>query len=114
MVNRCPGSGGVDRVRQAGPGLGVVDKCYFPVLWSSSRLVGQNLDVYKRQVPQYANGKYPSSNSSFSSDVSSINTSDPEMKALLRENINMMNILASKELTISWYGKGGMKEKIDK
>ena len=72
------------------------------------------VNISRGGVPQYANGKYPSSNSSFSSDVSSINTSDPEMKALLRENINMMNILASKELTISWYGKGGMKEKIDK
>lgn len=46
--------------------------------------------------------------------TNTLQVSDPEMKALLRENIKMMNILASKELTFSWYGKGGMKEKIEK
>lgn len=71
------------------------------------------IDVSRGGIPQYANGKYPPLNSS-SSNVSQANTSDPEMKALLRENIKMMGILADKDLTLSWYGKGGMKEKIEK
>lgn len=39
---------------------------------------------------------------------------DPEMKELLRRNIEMMQILADKRIEIPWYGKGGINEKMKK
>lgn len=39
---------------------------------------------------------------------------DPEMKELLRRNIEMMQILADKRIEIPWYGKGGIDEKMKK
>nr|WP_303327075.1 hypothetical protein [uncultured Butyricimonas sp.] len=39
---------------------------------------------------------------------------DPEVKQLLRENIKMMRELACKKLEVSWYGKGGIKEKMER
>lgn len=39
---------------------------------------------------------------------------DSEMKQLLRENIRMMETLANKKIEIPWYGKGGIKEKMER
>lgn len=41
-------------------------------------------------------------------------TADPEMKELLRRNIEMMQVLAEKRIEIPWYGKGGIDEKMKK
>ena len=41
-------------------------------------------------------------------------TADPEMKELLRRNIEMMQVLADKRIEIPWYGKGGIDEKMKK
>lgn len=39
---------------------------------------------------------------------------DSEMKQLLRENIKMMETLANKKIEVPWYGKGGIKEKMER
>lgn len=71
------------------------------------------IDISRGGVPRFADGKYPSANAPVSSDIS-IGESDPEMKALLRENIKMMQILENKKLVLAWYGKGGVKEMMNK
>lgn len=39
---------------------------------------------------------------------------DSEMKQLLRENIKMMETLSNKKIEVPWYGKGGIKEKMER
>lgn len=73
------------------------------------------IDVSRGGVPQYATGRYPSNIPDYNTtSTDMVSQYDPEVKQLLRENIRMMGILANKPVEIPWYGRGGIKEKMDK
>ena len=59
-------------------------------------------------------GKMVSSRTDSPVAANTLQVSDPEMKILLRENIKMMKVLENKKLVLAWYGKGSVKEMMEK
>ena len=73
------------------------------------------IDVSQGRVPQYAQGKYPSTSTPMSStDNPTVGTSDPAINRLLQKTIEALDNFANKPLEIPWYGSGSISEKMKK
>ena len=73
------------------------------------------IDVSQGRVPQYAQGKYPSTSTPMSStDYPTVGTSDPAINRLLQKTIEALDKFANKPLEIPWYGSGSISEKMKK
>lgn len=72
------------------------------------------ISISRGQVPRYANGKYPTENSTVSSEVSVGGGSDPEIKQLLAKNMQMMDKLMQMKFQLPMYGDNGLIKAIRK
>lgn len=72
------------------------------------------MDVAHGRTPQYDSGKYPPANSSVSTDPDVVYAADPEMKQLLRKNLEMMEELKEMDIVISMFGRNGLMKAINK
>lgn len=72
------------------------------------------MDVAHGRTPQYDSGKYPPANSSVSTDPGVVYAADPEMKQLLRKNLEMMEELKEMDIVISMFGRNGLMKAIKK
>lgn len=72
------------------------------------------MDVAHGRTPQYDSGKYPPANSSVSTDPDVVYAADPEMKQLLRKNLEMMEELKEMDIVISMFGRNGLMKAIKK
>lgn len=78
------------------------------------RIYESIMDVASGRIPQYQSGKYPPVNASVSSDPEVAYFSDPEIKSLLRKNIEMLEGLKNMEVVISMYGRNGLQKALKK
>lgn len=72
------------------------------------------MDVAHGRAPQYASGKYPLTSPSVPAEPGISPVPDPEMKALLRKNIEMMESLKGMDVVISMYGRNGLMKALKK
>lgn len=72
------------------------------------------ISISRGQVPRYANGKYPTENSTVSSEVSVGGEGDPEIKQLLAKNMQMMDKLMQMKFQLPMYGDNGLIKAIRK
>lgn len=72
------------------------------------------LDISKGRTPQFAEGRYPSPLSPTPMTTGNDNAILEKMNQMMQANIEMMKELSKKELSLKWYGKGGMNEMIKK
>lgn len=66
------------------------------------------LTIARGGTPQFAQGRYPVPDGA-ALPMAGLGA-DPEIKALLRANMAMMDTLNKKQLNINWYGKGGISD----
>lgn len=66
------------------------------------------MTIARGGTPQFAQGRYPVPDGA-ALPMAGMGA-DPEIKALLRANMAMMDTLNKKQLKINWYGKGGISE----
>ncbi len=66
------------------------------------------MTIARGGTPQFAQGRYPVPDGA--ALPMAWMGADPEIKALLRANMAMMDTLNKKQLKINWYGKGGISD----
>ena len=66
------------------------------------------MTIARGGTPQFAQGRYPVPDGA-ALPMAGLGA-DPEIKALLRANMAMMDTLNKKQLSLNWYGKGGISE----